>query len=720
MMLQVRTDADGLAEALWRMGFDAGCGNNRIDVTSTSIAGTTFFCASAAHAPPAQINIGTGNNQRAEASGPAPEPLRVWVNDRCNGVPDVPVVFTVTRGGGRVNDRTSTVVTTSDTGHAEVVLTLGSEPGNNVVEATFPGNPTSTARFTVFGIVRDEAQATSFSGLVLDNGDNPIQGATCTLTVEGTSLPSLVTDIDGRFQFDDVPGSGPAGLHVDGLTAFHVGGAGGRKLAPGSFPVLHFETVIVPHAENSLPTPALLPELNPNNARQFDNTQDVELTVEGIAGLRMIVKAGSMTRANGTVPTPADPAIISLNQVDVDKIPMPMPDGAAPPFSWTLQPGGAHFDPPVQIIYPNMSGLPAGSIAYFLSFNHTTMRFEIVATGQVTDDGSQIVSDPGAGISTGGWGCNCPPYSVTGDCCDCDDCEACVDGECVSSCGSDGETCCGGSCCDLADCEICDGGACANICDQLDGCFVCVDGACQNNCFPELCQECENGECVSMCDEANCQVCLNGECGFLCDEDQCQECVDGNCEFACDPACESCAGGGLCDSDCGTDCEECADGSCVSILLTCQICQEGQPVNNCPAGPCCFVAPGEGICCDTQNQCEACTGGECLSVLLPCQVCQNGQPVDECPPCEVCLDDTCVSVLLPCQSCENGAPVDDCAPCEVCLDETCESVLLACETCQGGVPVDNCSGSACCGGLPGQGVCCNPNEICVDGGCVNP
>ena len=222
MMLQVRTDADGLAKASWRMGFDAGCGNNRIEVTSTSIVGTTLFCASATHAPPAQINIGSGNNQRAEAGGPAAEPLRVWVNDRCNGVPDVPVVFTVIRGNGRVNDRTSVTVETSDTGRTEVVLALGPEPGNNIVEATFVGNPTSTARFTVLGVARDETQPTNFSGLVLDNGDNPIQGATCTLTVEGTSLPPLVTDIDGRFRFDDVPGAGPAVLRVDGATASRV------------------------------------------------------------------------------------------------------------------------------------------------------------------------------------------------------------------------------------------------------------------------------------------------------------------------------------------------------------------------------------------------------------------------------------------------------------------------------------------------------------------
>ena len=107
---------------------------------------------------------------------------------------------------------------------------------------------------------------------------------------------------------------------------------------------------------------------------------------------------------------------ISLNQVHHDQIPMPIPDGASPPFAWTLQPGGAVFDPPIEIEYPNMSGLPAGSIAYFLSFNHDTERFEIISSGHVQADGATIVTDPGSGLTLAGWGCNCPPYSVTGEC----------------------------------------------------------------------------------------------------------------------------------------------------------------------------------------------------------------------------------------------------------------------------------------------------------------
>lgn len=413
MMLQVRTDADGFARAFWRLGSDAGCGNNRVAVTSRDIAGTVFFCASATSAAASLINIGTGNNQRAEAGGPAARPLTVWVSDGRNPVQDVPVMFTVVSGGGLVNGAGKTVVLTDRTGHAEVDFTLGPDRGNQRVEATFPGNPGPAAVFDVFALRRTN-RLTSFSGLVLDNASRPIQGATCSLVLGGAALPPVESDLDGQFRFDHIPTSGDADLFVDGLTAFHVGGADGEPVDPGSFPTLHYKTVIVPNAENSLSTPALLPPLNHNNALEFDNTHDVELTVEGVEGLKMIVRAGSMMRADGSVPSQQDPAIISLNQVHFDKIPMPMPDGAAPPFAWTLQPAGAHFDPPVEIVLPNMVGLPPAAVMYFLSFNHDTDQFEIVSSGHVTEDGLCMVTDPGDGISTAGWGGFCPPYPNRG------------------------------------------------------------------------------------------------------------------------------------------------------------------------------------------------------------------------------------------------------------------------------------------------------------------
>ena len=177
MMLQVRTDINGEAPAFWMLGSDAGCGNNRVEVASTSIVGTTAFCASATAAPATQINIGSGNNQRAEADGPAPEPLSVWVSDSRNQAGGVSVTFTVVEGGGKVDGADFSDVLTDQTGHAEVNFTLGPDPGVNIVEATFGTNPGLPATFTVTGVVRDVSQPTSFSGLVLDNANRPIQGA---------------------------------------------------------------------------------------------------------------------------------------------------------------------------------------------------------------------------------------------------------------------------------------------------------------------------------------------------------------------------------------------------------------------------------------------------------------------------------------------------------------------------------------------------------------
>ena len=137
-MLQVLTDGAGIARAFWTLGSDAGCGNNRVAATSRDIAGTIVFCASAAPAQADRILVGDMNNQRAEAGGPLPEPLRVFVTDDTNGVAGVPVTFTVVEGDGVFADgQTQIVVETEATGHANAPFTLGATPGRNRVEATF-------------------------------------------------------------------------------------------------------------------------------------------------------------------------------------------------------------------------------------------------------------------------------------------------------------------------------------------------------------------------------------------------------------------------------------------------------------------------------------------------------------------------------------------------------------------------------------------------------
>lgn len=412
MMLQARTDGEGLARVFWTLGSDAGQGNNRLTVTSEDISGTTFFCASAEAGAPAQINVDAGHNQRAETGSAAAERLSAWVSDGGNAIGGVPVTFRVVSGDGTFpgDGAAEVTVTTDITGHAKTYFVAGETPGSNIVEADFEGDPGLPASFAIEGVARTEGQPTTLSGIVLDNANTPVGGVEVDMAVNGIYLDPAITDVDGRFLFTGIP-AGPARGRFDGRTATTLGG---EAITGGGFPKLPFETTIIANAANTLPRPVFLPQLDPQNEVLYDGTQDVELRVAGIDGLKMVVKAGSMTNLDGTIPSPSNPATLSLSQVHYDDVPMPMPGGVAPTFAWTLQPSQARFDPPVEITYPNMAGLPAGAAAYFLSFEHATNAFEIAASGRVSDDASEIVSDPGAGLTVAGWGGNCPPYAVTG------------------------------------------------------------------------------------------------------------------------------------------------------------------------------------------------------------------------------------------------------------------------------------------------------------------
>ena len=421
MSLAVLTGPEGLAAAYWTLGSDAGCGNNRVRASGAGLAGEARFCASAAPGPAVQINVGSGNNQRGEAGSPAREPLKAWVSDGCNGIAGVPVTFRVTSGTGAVNGALAVTVPTGPTGHAQVAFVFGPEAGSQSVSADFEGNFGAPAAFLAHALVRAESRPTTFAGLVLDNAAQPIQRAVCILEVPGFEGVQSVSDIHGRFTLE-APGAGPASLRVEGGFSTHVGGEPGVAVPPGSYPSLTYEVTLVPNAESSLPGPVLLPALDPDNAAVYDGTTAVVLRVKGVDGLAMRIAAGTTVTLQGgskVGPGNAGSVRLSLNQVHHDDVPMPMTDGAAPPLAWTLQPAGARFDPPVSVSYPNLSALEPGAIANFLSFNHDTGKFEIVASGSVSTDGSSIETDPGSGISLAGWGCNCPPYAVTGDCIKC-------------------------------------------------------------------------------------------------------------------------------------------------------------------------------------------------------------------------------------------------------------------------------------------------------------
>lgn len=746
--LQERTDDQGLVQLFWKLGSDAGCGNNRVEVTSTSILGTTFFCASATPGPASQINIGSGASQRGETAGPAPEPLRVWVNDACNGVAGVPVTFKVVQGAGLVDGLSEVTVQTGVTGHADVSLALGLDEGNNVVVADFSGNANQPASFTVFAADRNEFTAAEFSGIVLDNADQPIEGTTCALVVGGQTFGPLTSNLDGTFRFTAVNAAGPADLFVDGTTAFHIGGAGGLDVPPGSFPSLHYETIVTPNVDNHLPTPVLLPRLNPNNDVLFDNSQDVELTMEGVEGLRFIVTAGSMTLADGTVPEPGNPATLSINQVHQDDVPMPMPDGAGPPLAWTLQPAGAQFDPPVQVIVPNMAGLPPGAISYTLSFDHDSGRFEIVATATVSEDGLSIISDPGSGITKSGWGAICPPYPNTGTVCACKTGQTCPNGTCVpllcredsdcddmNSCTDDfcepdlgdctyevAEGC--GACCIHGRCLLWSGDGCTTAGGLYQGDGVSCDGlqcphigaCCDNN---SGCTETSPEDCSGryLGDGSFCNGPLGNPCpliGACCTTTGCSEFVTRNeCERMRDTELQI-GGRYLGDGSACTDGDETCAGACCFVTGCLDVENRFECFHEVGEIPIRDEFLGEGTNCD-EDTCggACCVGGECSLVAHPSEcagllfaghgtVCEGDNAIFcclfNCDDDEPCTENACDFVTGMCSNppilCNDGinCTFDSCA--ETNFDPFFKCRNIPChEACDDGDPntIDACS-----------------------------
>jgi hypothetical protein len=425
--ITVISDGLGMAAVEWQLGSDAGMGNNRVEVSAPDVPGAVYFSASSTGAAADQIAVGMGNDQAALAGATLPHGLSVWVSDGLNGVDGVSVTFTVGEGSGGLAEIgsgdapvTQLSVDTDLTGHASLRWTLGDAPGLQTVSADFAGNPGGPATFRATARAQQFA-STLFTGLVTDNSQQALGGAQCRITFGDGTEVETTTGLDGRFSFDDLPRAGQAELAVLGQTATELGGQAinGATL---TFPELHYEVSIVSGAANSLPTPALLPRLDPTAQVPYDGTADVVLSLPELEGLSFFVDAGTeVRRADGSLATPQDPIALSLSPVHVDDIPMPFADGAAPPFAWTLQPGGTTFDPPLRMEAPNLPGLPAGSVAYFLSFNHDTMRFEIVSNATVSADATTITSDPGQGIAVAGWGGFCPPYPDQGDLCPSDD-----------------------------------------------------------------------------------------------------------------------------------------------------------------------------------------------------------------------------------------------------------------------------------------------------------
>ena len=412
----VTTNTNGQAQAQFTLGTRAGRGNNQVQASALGFDGQAIFCATATTAPAARIVVDSGNNQHGPVAQALPLPFTAIVIDQGNNrLPSVPVTFAITQGGSSFSGQPAVTLNTDSDGRAQAVLTLGSAAGinNNTVEVSFAGNTSAPAVFVASGEIPGDPANTSVSGVVLDNTNSPVPGAS--LIVAGTTL-STISDQQGQFRITGVPVA-LVRLFVDGSTVQRPDLAQSRVHT-------HHRRRAGQHrrARRCLPLAPRAPGAAAGvNQICVDATHGGTITLPEVPGFSFTVPPGSATFPNGL-----KTGCVTATPVHPDKMPKLPNFGQQPRFAVTIQPAGTLFNPPAPIAIPNADNLPPGQKTDMYSYDHELEQFVSIGTGTVSDDGTVVQSDPGIGVIKAGWHCGGNPQGSGGCGNECDDHDECT------------------------------------------------------------------------------------------------------------------------------------------------------------------------------------------------------------------------------------------------------------------------------------------------------
>ncbi|UXI70357.1 DUF6531 domain-containing protein [Tahibacter amnicola] len=411
--LVVNTDAAGRAGVWLTLGSEAMEAGDVVRARTLDQGEEVVFTATALRGEPLWVLIaGTTGSQYAQTNSQPVEGMAVVVQDRdFNPIAGASVRFTIESGDARFTaqsalggtpaaDGLSMTVLTDKNGMAAVRPLAGGTPGTvkvNASAALTRGGFVGNASLHLVVLERSDGP-TRFTGIVLDHDGTPLPGVI--LSITRTSLVAR-TDASGRFTFDGQVPAGKIDLHVDGREVRIR--RGGQQL---EYPGLHFETAVIQGQTNQLPHPIYLPPIDRSREKIVGGNADVTLDIPGLEGFQMVVKANSVTFKDGERVGP-----MVVTRVNSDRLPMVPPGGQATfgAVAWTIQPTGARFDPPVEVRIPNATGMRPGDTADIVQWDHELATFVPMGRGTVNEDGTQLVSDAGSGITKAGWGGSTPP-----------------------------------------------------------------------------------------------------------------------------------------------------------------------------------------------------------------------------------------------------------------------------------------------------------------------
>ncbi|MDJ1138797.1 PKD domain-containing protein [Marinicella marina] len=417
--LSLNTDASGEVHVWLTHGQESGLASHVVKAWSDDLSESIYFTTSSLVGEPARVVVedGAGTQYAQTHSSPLHSPTVVVLDAMSNPVPGAQVRFSIRSGDAKFDDSSAinaqvsagglSVITTSDKkGQAAARPSLGSSTGVVLVEAqsiNSSGNLVGSTDFQIIVKARNNGP-TRFTGTVMDMSGIPLEGVI--LSFARSSL-TTTTDKEGFFRFEGNVPVGRVDLFIDGRNVTMV--QNGETV---EYPGLHFEATVIQGQDNHLPHIIYLPPVHTDRAQVVGGDEDVSLFIPGFDGFEMIVKSNSVTFPDGS-----RTGELVVNPVHADRLPMVPPGGSGrfSPFGWTIQPSGTRFDPPIEVKMPNVSGMKPGTTRTIVQWDHDLAQFIPMGLGTVSADGTQIVTEPGSGITKAGWGGGPPPPPPTNE-----------------------------------------------------------------------------------------------------------------------------------------------------------------------------------------------------------------------------------------------------------------------------------------------------------------
>ena len=286
---------------------------------------------------------------------------------------------------------TATFKSATLTANQRTLLTLitnGSVPAGTVpltIMATGLVNGVSTTRSVAVTLQVQAAGLTSLTGQVLDEDDQPVNGALAKL-----GALQVATDDAGNFLLLNPPVGTDQLIFIDG---------GPASTPTKSFPIVPYKVTIVAGQTNTL---GFVPHLQFQKTTGLTNIANSAVqrivTDPTIPGLQMILPAGTtITGWDGQLNNQ-----ISVRQVPLDRIPIPpLPGdrvGVSAYMDYFGKPGGGTPSEPIPITFPNDLGAPPGTQVELWYYDEAPdgsrpNQMAQYGTGTVSANGSQIVPD---------------------------------------------------------------------------------------------------------------------------------------------------------------------------------------------------------------------------------------------------------------------------------------------------------------------------------------